>query len=317
MNPDTIDAEEPSAAWAARGMLNLSEWMQYRFRFEETGHDPLRAYRPPPIVAWPSVWPRTVACCGRISSVWDILVWSLNGYSCNDCICSLDVSSRCMMVELIPAFCIRIRGQQTRRQFLGVSKLPNIKLIINQLLLLEYERRIWRSLHTFLRTISICKVLGELSAGTLVRVGKHFSCFLLTGKVSNDSHVFFWRKSPHPCKWFDCGKVIVALQQKQFSLPLLSSRMDVFRVGRCTRPRLNKHRMITSSTQSQGCNDDPVDRVMRIGKKSSQQSISRPSVVGRVPSCIRQIQCTSERSSAFESNRCWRKSVANLQDLSS
>jgi hypothetical protein len=176
----------------------------------------------------------------------------------------------------------------------------------------------WRKWLYFLwRHLSSSKRVRKLAEGEFLRVGKHFSCCLLTRRFSDDFHVSRWSCNPDRGEWIDVEKVIVALLQKQFSLPLLSSRMDVFRVGRCTRPRLNKHRMITSSTQSQGCRYDPVDRVVRIGTESSEQSFSRPSVVGRVPSCIRQIQCPSEGSSAFESNRCWRKSVSNLQDLSS
>jgi hypothetical protein len=129
--------------------------------------------------------------------------------------------------------------------------------------------------------------------------------------------VSWWSSNPDRCKWIDVGKVIVALHRKQLSLLLVSSEMDAFGVCRCAKPKLSNQRMITFSTQSKGYDYDPLDEVVRIGTESSQQSISRPSVVGRISSGIRQIQRNPERSSAIEKSECWRKSGANVQNLSS
>lgn len=211
--------------------------------------------------------------------------------------------------------CIRLLQSELRS--LDTPKLRFERWLTSQLLRIG-SIRWWRKWLYFLwRHLSSSKRVRKLAEGEFLRVGKHFSCCLLTRRFSDDFHVSWWSSNPDRCKWIDVEKVIVALHRKQFSLLLVSSEMDAFGVCRCAKPKLSNQRMITFSTQSKGYDYDPLDEVVRIGTESSQQSISRPSVVGRISSGIRQIQRNPERSSAIEKSKCRRKSGANVQNLSS
>lgn len=211
--------------------------------------------------------------------------------------------------------CIRLL--QSKLRSLDTPKLRFERWLTSQLLRIG-SIRWWRKWLYFLwRHLSWSKRAGRLSEGEFLRIGKHFSCCLLASRFSNDFHVSWWSSNPDRCERIDVEKVIVVLHCKQISLLLVSIEMDAFSVCRCAKPKLSNQRMITFSTQSKGYDYDPLDEVVRIGTESSQQSISRPSVVGRISSGIRQIQRNPEGSSAIEKSQCWRKSSAIVQNLSS